>query len=1152
MMIEDPGAQAQVVRSRGYDRIEPGLTAAVMNLRFPVRDTVNLRQVAETGRPLIVSDTHDFAGWIETPQTAWVRSYLCGPLRIRDQVVGFFNLDSAEPGFFTSTHAERLMAFATQAAVAIENARLYEETRHRLLDQSLLYEAGQAISSTLEFNQVLETISQQLVRATNAQIILIQLWDRATDRVSTIYQKVQTMEGLEDLDLLEKPFAPTDYLKVAQYLRDRRNISLRLNDDELDPLLRARMQEIGLLWTVEVPIVSRDEVLGLVRLGDTRFDRSLSDSEVQLIETLINQAAVAMSNARLYDQILKFTQELEGRVEERTRELARANEDLKLERDQVETLFRIASELSTSLDLDRVLNRALELVVVAAGATHGSILLVDPQTDVLVARAVLGGDRIPSMGKPTPFRRGEGLAGWAIVNRLATIIPDVHADARWVEHDERIRQYRSALVVPLSVSDDVLGAMLLLHHDLDYFNDNHMRMVSAASSQVATAINNAELYRYIREQAELLGGMLRAQQVEGSKSQAILESVADGVMVSDGSGRVILFNAAAERILGIRRDEAIGRPIDDMLGLYSALGSKWLQQVRDWHASAEARRQTPVLSQRIDFKAEKRYVTFTVAPVTMSDEYLGSVSVFRDITAEVEADRAKTEFISTVSHELRTPMTSIKGYADLLLIGAAGAVNENQQRFLSVIKSNADRLSILVNDLLDISRIESGRVKLELKPTAVEPLLESVVTLLHSKFEEKQLTVQVVMPSGDVPRVLADRDRVTQVLTNLVSNAYQYTPPGGSITVSAREAGEFVQIDVADTGIGIALENQSKVFERFYRVDDPNVNEFPGTGLGLAIVKSLVEMHEGRIWLQSEVGRGTTFSITLRAVKETTPAAAAPQLLPVVPEAEEIAEEREAAPDFNGQSRHVLVVEDDKDIAELIGRHLASHGYQVSIAGRADEALKKARANKPSLITLDIYLPDADGFELLQQLKNDPVTRDIPVVIVSVMGDQREGLRLGAVDYLTKPIDPLRLVSSVNRVLQGPGKVLVVDDDRDTRDLLQTALEQRGFSVVLTSSGKRALTLARQERPNLILLDLKLPGMDGYEVLQRLKNMSETAEIPVVIITGSLTDEELKNQKLLSLGAARFMTKPFAVDELVYEIGVLVTNRSLVEPVSQS
>jgi len=512
----------------------------------------------------------------------------------------------------------------------------------------------------------------------------------------------------------------------------------------------------------------------------------------------------------------------------------------------------------------------------------------------------------------------------------------------------------------------------------------------------------------------------------------------------------------------------------------------------------------------------------------------------------VEADRAKTEFISTVSHELRTPMTSIKGYADLLLIGAAGAINDNQQRFLSVIKSNADRLSVLVNDLLDISRIESGRVKLELKPIPIESLIDSVVASLHTRVEEKNLTLHVALPEGDLPRVYADRDRVIQILTNLISNAYQYTPPGGTITVRAFEAGEFIQIDVVDTGIGIAPENQPKVFERFYRVDDPNVTEFPGTGLGLAIVKSLVEMHEGRIWLASEEGAGATFSFTLRAVQESPATFELPLVetggrveVPVAPE---------PLPELTIEGRHVLVVEDDRDIAELIGRHLVSSGYQVSIAGRAKDALEMARANPPDLITLDIYLPDADGFELLQQLKNDPLTTDIPVVIVSVMGDQQEGLRMGAVDYLTKPIEPSRLVASVNRVLQGPGKVLVVDDDRDTRDLLQAALEQRGFSVVLTSSGKRALTLARQEHPSLILLDLKLPGMDGYEVLQRLKGMPETADIPVVVITGSLTDDELKNQKILSLGAARFMTKPFAVDELAYEIGVLVTNRALVEP----
>jgi DNA-binding response OmpR family regulator len=487
---------------------------------------------------------------------------------------------------------------------------------------------------------------------------------------------------------------------------------------------------------------------------------------------------------------------------------------------------------------------------------------------------------------------------------------------------------------------------------------------------------------------------------------------------------------------------------------------------------------------------------------------------------------------------------------------------------LSVIKSNADRLSILVNDLLDISRIESGRVKLDLKPLSIESVIEQVATTLRGKIDEKNLTLRLALPEEELPRVYGDRDRVIQVLTNLVSNSYQYTPPGGTITVRARltdtvlpagnatPAGPMVQIDVNDTGIGITPENQPKVFERFFRVDDPNVQEFPGTGLGLAIVRSLVDMHDGRIWLESTVGVGTTFSFTLRAtmaepvevspvIEDVLPDVILPGLakLMATPEtvAAVVAQELSSQPEpvTNGH-RHILVVEDDRDIAELISRSLATSGYEVTVASRARDAIEQARTRQPDLITLDIYLPDADGFEVLQRLKTDSATASIPVVIVSVMPDQREGLRLGAVDYLTKPIDPARLVFSVNRVLHGPGKVLVVDDDRDTRDLLQAALEQRGFTVVLTSSGKRAVMLARQENPDLILLDLKLPGMDGYEVLQRLKGLSDTADIPVVVITGSLTDEEVKQKKVLSLGAARFLTKPFAVDELVSEIDIVV------------
>ncbi|HZY44133.1 MAG TPA: GAF domain-containing protein [Anaerolineae bacterium] len=1107
------------------------------SLRFASGEGLVGSVVAEQ-RGLIVPDVDQDDRFVEVPVAADVRSMVLVPLIVAAQVMGVLVVDKTTPNGFSNTDLVVLSTLADQAAVAIENARLYEETQRRLREQSLLYEAGQAISSTLNYNQVLETVSSQLLRATSAHMVIIQEWDRVNDKLTTVHTRYLTPEGLKQSELATDTFAPLDYLKVAQFLQDRRSLSLRLNDPELDPSLKDRMRQAGLLWLLEVPIVARGEVLGLVRVGDGRFDRILTDSEIQLMETLVNQGAVAMSNARLYDQVVKFTQELEGRVEERTRELGRANAQLTTERDRVEMLFRITSELSASLDLDRVLNRALELMVAAVAAPYGSILLVDPQKDTLTLRAVLGDkDPLPLGGKPTAFRKGEGLAGWSVVNRQPVIVPDIQQDRRWAERRESDREYRSALAAPLIIGEDVLGSVLLLHPQPDYFTESHSRLVAAAATQVATAINNAELYRYIREQAELLGGMLRAQQVEGSKNQAILESVTDGVLVTDARGVVILFNAAAERILDVKRDKVMARSIADMLGLYSAAGPQFVAEVRAWLGSIEARRKSPVLSQLMEFLPESRFVNVTLAPVALGDEYLGSVSVFRDITREVEADRAKTEFVSTVSHELRTPMTSIKGYADLLLFGAAGRVNENQHRFLSVIKSNADRLSVLLNDLLDISRIESGRVKLDFKVLSVESVVEQSLTALRGKIEEKGVHLITDVPERDLPDVTGDRDRVIQILTNLVSNAYQYTPAGGSITVRARPVDDFVQIDVADTGIGISPESHMKVFDRFFRADDPVVQEFPGTGLGLAIVKSLVEMHEGRIWLESEPDVGTIFSFTLKiAVVESVE-----ELIPVEPvEFRPLARQIDRVARSNGGGRRILVVEDDHDIAELIHQHLTSVGYDVRIASRARDALEQAQIDQPDLITLDIYLPDRDGFEVLQELKTNPATADIPIVIVSVMPDRHEGFRLGAVDYLTKPIDPSRLVASINRILFGKGKVLVVDDDRDTRDFLQTALEARGFSVVLTSSGKRALVLARQEIPDLILLDIKLPGMDGYEVLQKLKNSEDTADIPVMVITGSLTDEELKHTKVMSLGAARFKTKPFAVDELLAEITDLV------------
>jgi signal transduction histidine kinase len=255
----------------------------------------------------------------------------------------------------------------------------------------------------------------------------------------------------------------------------------------------------------------------------------------------------------------------------------------------------------------------------------------------------------------------------------------------------------------------------------------------------------------------------------------------------------------------------------------------------------------------------------------LQNDFLGTVSIFRDITHEVEVDRLKSEFVATVSHELRTPMTSVRGYVDILLMGAAGALNENQAHFLGIVKNNTERLNILVNDLLDISRIEAGRVTLAPQSLDLRDLAEDVLADVLRRSQEENKPMAIALDaSKNLPRVQGDAERVRQVLGNLVSNAYHYTPENGQITVHITAAdGNEVQVDVEDTGVGIPVEDQDRIFDRFYRGEDPLVLATPGTGLGLAIVKQLVEMHDGRIWLRSDgVGQGSTFSFTLPAYKK--------------------------------------------------------------------------------------------------------------------------------------------------------------------------------------------------------------------------------------------------------------------------------------------
>jgi len=1041
------------------------------------------------------------------------------PLRSTDgRVLGLISVDAPRDGRApTRSVVEALEVFANLAAVAIENARLYKDLQRRIDALSLFNEVSRSLSAKLDMDTLLATVAEASAQLLECQASTVFLMD---DDDGHFRPRATYGHDLEQIQSL--CFAPGESLVGEVGATGR---SLLLADAASDPRFVPGPDPVGSMLLVPLAIGGR--VIGVLAVDDERKN-AFSTTDRSILYTLADQAAIAIENAQLFEEIRSLSRNLEQMVEKRTEELARANVELTLERDRLDALYRIARELSVSLDLDRVLNRTLTLVAQAVGVKQASLLLVDRESDCLVYRAALGRrDYLPRGGVRTRYKQGVGLAGWVWEHNEALIVADLHQDPRWIpDEDDSLADRRAALAVPLSAGEDVLGVLLLFHPQEGFFTEAHFRLVSAAASQIAAAINNAELYRLIRESAERLGNMLLAQQEEYAKSQSILEGVSDGVMVTDVDGQVILFNAAAERILGASREWILGRPMAELSGLYGSEGLDWVGRVAEWTSGITSWEKGAFLERRLEI--EDRVVSVRLAPVLMQDGFLGTVSVFRDITKEVEAEQAKSEFVSTVSHELRTPMTSIKGYTDLLYLGAAGEVNESQRHFLSIIKSNVDRLTTLVHELLDISRIETGRIRFNFKPLSMGQIINEILLAMRAQAEEKHLQLTANVPA-DLPPVRGDHDRVTQILTNLVANACQYTSNGGKINVTARPTDGFVQIDVSDTGIGIADEDREKIFERFFRADHPLVRETDGTGLGLPIVKSLIELHGGRIWVESELGKGSTFSFTLPVSGEET--------------TEQDIEQRSSIISYRPPSKRVMVVEDDPDIAELIVHQLQLRGYETESVSRGRDVFDSIQKKCPDLITLDLRLPDVDGLTLLEQLKASEKTANIPVVIVSILEDQREGFKRGAADYLGKPIDEEQLLTTIESILTKRDRVLIVDDDRDTVGFLKEALSRSGFTPLVVYDGRQTLSRAKEEQPGLILLDLKMPGMDGYEVLERLKRDKATRHIPVIVMTGT-GDEEDKRERVLGMGAVQFLVKPLAISELLTTIRRVVGESS--------
>jgi signal transduction histidine kinase/CheY-like chemotaxis protein len=493
------------------------------------------------------------------------------------------------------------------------------------------------------------------------------------------------------------------------------------------------------------------------------------------------------------------------------------------------------------------------------------------------------------------------------------------------------------------------------------------------------------------------------------------------------------------------------------------------------------------------------------------------------------ASRHKSQFLANMSHELRTPLNAIIGFSEILLTEApAGLSAEERQEFQQHILTSGRHLLRLINDILDLSKVEAGRMSLQLEPFPVAPIVEEVLASLQPLAAKKGLEVATSLdPRLDV--LVADPGKVKQILYNLLSNAIKFTPAGGRLGVRATRDGQEAQFTVWDTGIGIPAQEHERIFEEFQQLQAMAGKEYEGTGLGLALARKFVELHGGRIWVESEPGQGSSFTFVLPGLPART------------------AEPPPLTTEDIGRPL-VLVVEDDPKTRELLRFSLSRAGYRVDEASDGDQALARARATRPALITLDIRVPGKDGWQVLQELKQDPETWDIPVVIVSIVDDPQRGYSLGAADYILKPFerdDLLRRLARLGLSTNLPvneGKVLVVSDDEGFMERLTAMLEGAGFRTLQGHGGHAGLALAIEERPHVVLVNLLMHEMTGFEFMHRFRGQPVTKDIPIFVVTDADLDAEKRGQ-LNERAAAVIQNARFSTDALLEEVSRLIRAR---------
>lgn len=810
----------------------------------------------------------------EVIQTERARLALLGaelyiPIVGKERLNGWLAIGPALSGRpYTSQQLQFLENLAGQASLAIERAQVVSNMHRSVQEMSIINRISQGINVTISFDDILELINTQTFQIIPATDFHITLYNRTAG----YFYYAFCLENNDRLVNQENiPLPPSQGL-APQVIQQGRPILTQNYVQECQTRnVRPALQNVQ-AW-MGVPLNSGAETIGALSVGSRDPTVTYTRDQQDLLLSIANQTAGAIVKARLFKE-----------TEERARQLSTLNE--------------ITKHLTSTLETEPLLQIILENAVKILNCEAGSLFLVDEQTDELVFRVTTGpvGDNL--LGQRLP--PGSGIVGRAVQTRSPVMENDVQRSTSWFPNTDQQTGFvsHSLLAVPMQVKDRVIGVIEVINRkDGLPFVQEDQALLMAFAGQAAIAIENARLYtltdQELAARVEELSVMQRIDRelnasleidramritLEWALRQSGATAGLIGIVNSDGlrlmahqgyGNNLDIYADAPMPLTQPQMKSAVENGQAQRILLDPEEGGSILNGARS-QIIIPIRREASVIG--LMLLESTRELGENLSFLTRLSDHAAIAISNAQLYAEVQAaNLAKSDFVSFVAHELKNPMTSIKGYTELLAAGAVGAINENQANFLQTIRSNVERMSTLVSDLNDNSKIEAGRLRLEFKAVDVPDVIDEVIRSTHRQIEDKKQTVEVRLPAK-LPQVWADRTRLGQVLTNLLSNAHKYTPEEGLIVIGAEEAdnqwdpqgaARVVHIWVQDNGIGISIEDQKKIFNKFFRSEDQKAREAPGTGLGLNITKSLVEMQGGRIWFESVFREGTTFHITI-------------------------------------------------------------------------------------------------------------------------------------------------------------------------------------------------------------------------------------------------------------------------------------------------